>query len=261
MVVAIIQARIGSTRLPGKVLKKVAGRPLLEYMIERAKKAKTLDAIILATTIKKEDAKLSQIAKRQKIDFFQGSEADVLDRYYQAATRAKARTIVRLTGDCPLIDPEIIDRVVSLYMQNQRRYDYVSNVRPPTFPDGMDVEVFSYKTLQKMWKEAGLPSEREHVTAYVGNHPELFRVGNVLAEKDFSHLRLTVDTKEDMRLIEKLVAVLWKKGDSFRLPDIIAALKRNPKLSLLNAHIGRNEGYAKSVRKDPAYSITLRKKY
>ncbi|MDO8564872.1 MAG: GNAT family N-acetyltransferase [bacterium] len=259
MIVAIIQARMGSTRLPGKVLMKAGGKTLLEHLVRRVKRARTLDAIVVATTENLEDDAIAALAKKLLVGVFRGSEHDVLDRYYRAAEQAKADTVVRLTGDCPLMDPQVIDRVVSLFKKNQRRYDYVSNVRPPTFPDGMDVEVFSFKVLQKMWREAELPSEREHVTAYIANHPELFAIGNVRAKKDFSHLRLTVDTPADLTLISSIITAFAGRKNYPDAQDIVAFLKRHPNLIKSNQHIGRNEGYAKSLREDPKESVTLRK--
>ncbi len=251
MIVAIIQARMGSTRLPGKVMKKVQGKTLLEHLILRVKRAYGIDKIIVATTISKKDSPIARLAVSLGVGVYRGSVDDVLDRYYQAAKEAHAKTVIRLTGDCPLMDPKVIDRVVSFYKKNRRRYNYVSNIRPPTFPDGMDVEVFSFNVLERMWREAALPSEREHVTAYIGNHPDSFRVGNVLAEKDLSKLRLTVDTKDDLSLVRAVVKGLSGKKNYPDVQDIAAFLKQHPELTGHNRHIGRNEGYAKSVREDP----------
>lgn len=248
MVVAIIQARMGSTRLPGKVLKKVGGKTLLEHMTLRARRAKTLSAMVIATTNRPEDDVIVTIAKKLGVPCFRGSERDVLDRYYRAAKRHGAKTVVRLTGDCPLMDPALIDRVVGLYLKHKNRFEYVSNIHPPTFPDGMDVEVFSFKALKRAWKEATLKSEREHVTPYIYTHPKIFRIKNVEQGNDTSGIRLTVDTLEDLTLMRKIYSALYKENNYFGLQDVLTFLKQNPRLSLCNRHIPRNEGYAKSLR-------------
>ena len=224
---------------------------MLELMIERLKRSKTADKIIIATTDSLEDKKIVDLAKKIGVDFYRGSENDVLDRYYQAAKEFGADDIiVRLTGDCPLIDPEIVDSVVDFYKKNKGKFDYVSNVRPPTFPDGMDVEVFSFKSLEKAWNFAKLPSEREHVTAYMADHPEIFQIGNFRSEKDFSGIRLTVDNKEDLLLARSIFKLLYKKNNNFGLEDILQLEKENPELFSINGHFQRNEGYLKSLKKD-----------
>ncbi|MBI2023007.1 glycosyltransferase family protein [Candidatus Giovannonibacteria bacterium] len=250
MTVAIIQARIGSTRLPGKVLKVVEGKTLLEHLILRLKRAKTLDKIVLATTDKPEDNETAEVVKKLGIDVFSGSENDVLDRYYQSAKKFGGDVIVRITGDCPLMDPKIVDDVVNYYLKNKNKFDYVSNVRPPTYPDGMDVEVFSFAALEKAWREARLPSEREHVTAYIANHPEIFRLGNIKYKKDVSDIRLTVDNLEDLILVEKIFGSLNKKNKNFGFTDILDFLDKNPEIAKINQTIGRNEGYEKSLKND-----------
>lgn len=251
MVIAIIQARLGSTRLPGKVLKKILGKPMLERMIERLRRSKTIDKIIVATTNNQEDKKIIVLAKKIGVDFYLGSESDVLDRYYQAAKKfGTDGIVVRLTGDCPVLDPKVVDQVVNFYKKNKEKFDYVSNVRPPTFPDGMDVEVFSFKVLEKAWHFSKLPSEREHVTAYIANHPEIFRIGNLQSKKDFSSLRLTVDNEEDLVLIKKIYQLLHKSNTFFTLKDILKLSESRPSLFLINRHIQRNEGYLKSLEKE-----------
>ncbi|MEK7173291.1 MAG: glycosyltransferase family protein [Patescibacteria group bacterium] len=246
MIVAIIQARTGSTRLPKKVLKKVCGKSLLEHLIERVKRVKHLDKIVVATTTKKEDEAIVKIAQKTKVEYFQGSNEDVLDRYYQAAKKFKADIVVRITGDCPLLDPEIVDTTINLFLKT--KCDYVSNTHPPTFPDGMDVEVFSFRALERSWLEAKLISEREHVTLYVRNHPEIFRCGNVLHTKDISSLRLTVDEPSDFKLIKKIFQHLYPRKHFFGFKDILKYLESFPRLLLVNKTISRNEGLVKSLR-------------
>lgn len=254
MIVAIIQARMGSTRLPGKVLKKVLGRTMLEHLFERLRRARSIDKIVLATTNERIDDPVAKLAKKFGIETFRGSENDVLDRYYQAAKKFGAVDVVRITGDCPLMDPAIVDRVVNFYKKNKKRFDDVSNVRPPTYPDGMDVEVLSFKTLESAWRNAKLPSEREHVTAYITNHPEIFRIGNVENAQDLSALRLTLDNAEDFGLIGNLIRRLTPHKKYFGLKEILAVHKKNPQLFTINDHLERNAGYAKSLAAEKKFS-------
>ncbi len=257
MVIAIIQARMGSTRFPGKTLKIIEGKTLLEHLVSRVKRAKTLDKIVVATTDKPEDKAIADAAKKLGVKFFRGSEEDVLNRYYQTAKIFGASIIVRITGDCPLIDPEVIDEVVGFYLKNKNQVDYASNTSPPTFPDGMDTEIFSFKTLERAWREATLKSEREHVTPYIYNHPEIFRTKNVKHKKDVSALRLAVDNPEDLALMRKIFRVLCKQNKYFTLEDILKFLDKNPDLILINKNIKRNEGYEKSLKDDKIKKATI----
>src|SRR3989344_1483732 len=253
MITAIIQARWVSPRLPGKVLKPIFGKPMLEHLLLRAKRANTLDKIIVATTDNPEDKAVAELAEKCGVGFFCGSEKDVLDRYYQAVKirqPADDDAIVRITGDCPLADPKVIDDVVNFYLQNQDKYDYVSNVHPPTYPDGMDAEVFPFKLFERVWKEARLESEREHVTPYFYNHPEIFRIGNRKYKKDVSAIRLTVDNPEDLILVEKVFSAVSSKNPNFGLEEILEYLEQNPDLLGMNKHIQRNKGYKKSLTED-----------
>jgi len=252
MITVIIQARTGSTRLPGKVLKEIGGRTLLEILVERVKHATLVDKIIVATTDKTEDDKIVGLVEKLGLDCFRGSENDVLDRYYQAARKFKADTVIRITGDCPLMDPKVIDQVVGFYKENSDKFDYVSNIRPPTFPDGMDVEVFPFTVLEKAWKNAELPSEREHVTAYIANHPEIFRIGNVVYKYNASSVRLTVDSEEDFKLIERILKG-FDYENNFSLEDILDFRKKYPDIFLINARYERNEGMKKSLEEDGGY--------
>ncbi|MBI5221600.1 MAG: glycosyltransferase family protein, partial [Candidatus Magasanikbacteria bacterium] len=163
--VAIIQARMGSTRLPGKSLMNIDGRPIINYVFDRVSNSVLIDEVWLATTTNAEDNVLERWAQDQNIKYFRGSSDDVLDRYYQTALLSGANTVIRITGDCPLVDPRVIDMVLGEYQKGG--FDYVCNTQPPTFPDGLDVEVFSFVSLEKTWKEAKLKSEREHVTPYI----------------------------------------------------------------------------------------------
>jgi len=247
-IVAIIQARMGSTRLPGKVLKEISGKPLVWHVIKRVKKAKLINQIVLATTNKKEDLSLIKIASEIGVESYAGSEEDVLDRYFQAATKYKADVVVRITADCPLIDPEVIDKVIKSFLTDN--FDYVSNTINCTYPDGLDVEVFSYESLKKSWTDAKLLSEREHVTPYIINHKEIFKIGNVENDEDLSSLRWTVDEERDLEFVNEVYKNLYNEREIFSMKDILELLKEKQELIEINSKIIRNEGYTKSLEKD-----------
>jgi len=247
-VAAIVQARVSSTRLPKKILKDIVDKPLLWHLIMRLKSAKQINQIIIATTSKKEDNSIVKLAKETAVESFRGSEEDVLDRYYQAAKKYKVEIIVRITADCPLADPKLVDKIIKCFLNNN--FDYISNVHPPTYPDGLDVEVFSYATLEKTWRKAEKLSEREHVTSYIWKHPEIFKLGNVENEKDLSCMRWTVDEKRDLKFVKEIYRRLYKNNKIFYMEDILNLLKNEPELSKINRGISRNEGYAKSLKED-----------
>ncbi|WP_243388200.1 cytidylyltransferase domain-containing protein [Bacillus kexueae] len=236
-VAAIIQARMGSTRLPGKVLKKVLNKTLLEYQIERVKRAKTIDEIIIATTTKESDNPIVELCEHLSVPYYRGSEEDVLSRYYEAATEFNVDVIVRLTSDCPIIDPNVIDKVVKHYNDNLGQFDYVSNTLTRTYPRGMDTEVISYEVLERVYKEAKELVYREHVTAYIYHHPNQFKLCNVSYEKDESKHRWTVDTKEDFELIEKIISELYSENTYFNIEDVLMVVNKNQSWLDINRHI------------------------
>ena len=246
--VAIIQARISSTRLPGKVLKIIERKTVLEHVINRVRAAKNIDDMVVATTVKKEDLEIVKLCASLGISVFCGSEDDVLDRYYQTARLFKAGHIVRITSDCPLIDPQIIDEVIELYFQ--KKADYASNTMPETFPDGLDTEVFSYKTLKKAWKNAKLSSEREHVTPYIRKYPNIFKIVNLKCEYNLNDKRWTLDEPEDFKFIKIIYKNLYHKNALFGMKAILNFLKKYPKIEEINKNIIRNEGYLKSLKED-----------
>lgn len=247
-IVVIIQARMGSTRLPGKMMKKIDETPMVQFVVQSVKKAKKVHEIWLATTINPEDDVLATWAEENSVLWYRGSSDDVLDRYYQAAKLAEADIIVRVTGDCPLADPAVIDGVVEEFLKGGA--DYVSNTQPPTFPDGLDVEVCSFDSIEKAWKEATLSSEREHVMPYIWKHPELFRIKNVTHTPDWSNYRLTLDTEEDFVLIEKVIEECKKQGNDFSMNTVIDILTSHPEWLKINNKYERNEGYEKSLKED-----------
>jgi spore coat polysaccharide biosynthesis protein SpsF (cytidylyltransferase family) len=248
MIAAIIQARMSSTRLPGKTLTEIAGEPVLAHLVRRAKLIPRLERVIIATTTNTADAAILQFAEERELPVFVGSENDVLDRFYQTARKFEVSTIVRVTPDCPLMDPHVAGTVLAEYLRLQPEADYVSNVHPPTYPDGLDTEVFSFDALARAWSEAEKPSEREHVTPYMRNHPELFRLVNVQHDQDLSSLRWTVDEPADLEFARAVYSHF--ASPSFGMEDVLRLLRQHPELAELNRGIGRNEGYLKSLRAD-----------
>ena len=244
----IVQARSGSTRLPEKVLLDLSGRTVLERVIERVSCANLVDVVIVATTLNKEDDRIEEICQKAGVMCFRGSEEDVLDRFYQAAKHYEIKQIVRVTADCPLMDSAVIDIVISRHMKEFA--DYTSNTIEETFPDGEDVEVFSFSALQRAWQEASLKSEREHVTPYLKKNKGLFKLVSVRSDCDLSGQRWTLDEQADYILIKEIYAVLGKKGHIFGIKEIIGFLKDNPQVACVNRRIGRNEGYLRSLQDD-----------
>jgi len=249
-VLAIIQARYGSTRLPGKVLLNVLGKSILEYVIERVKKAKNIKDVIVATTTSKKDLQIVNLVERIGVAVYRGSEKDVLDRYYQAAKLFKAKHIVRITADCPLIDHQIIDDVINYYFELGADYCTNGFASEETFPDGEDVEVFSFAALNDAWQNAKLLSEREHVTPYIIKHPRRFKLVGFKNKVDLSDKRWTLDEKKDFEFIKVVLQSLYPVNPDFKMDDILEFLQRNPYLEEINKGIVRNEGYLKSLRED-----------
>ncbi|KKG07363.1 cytidylyltransferase domain-containing protein [Methanosarcina sp. 2.H.A.1B.4] len=247
--VAVIQARMGSTRLPGKVMLEISGKPILWHVANRVSKSQLIDGFVVATTTNHEDNDIEKFCKENGISVFRGSEDDVLDRYYLCAKKFNIENIIRITADCPLHDPSVIDLVIEKYRRGN--YDYISNIDPPTYPDGIDVEIFSFEALEKAWSNASLVSEREHVTPYIRKHKDLFKVGNVENVKDLSAHRWTLDQVEDFELIKQIYGA-FKELDSemFYMTDILKLLDEYPELVSINSDIKRNAGYIKSLNKD-----------
>jgi spore coat polysaccharide biosynthesis protein SpsF len=244
---AIIQARMSSTRLPGKVMADIAGKPLLEWVVRRTKQAKSVSLVMVATSDGPRDDVIERFCERTRTACFRGSEQDVLDRYYQSAKSFSPDAVVRITADCPLIDPMVIDTVVRVFQESN--YDYVSNTIVPTYPDGLDTEVFSYRVLEHAWREARAKSEREHVTPFIWKHPELFRLRNVENHRNVSELRWTVDTPQDLGFVRRVYEYL-DELPSFGMNKVLALLEEHPELKEINAGFERNEGYEKSLSED-----------
>lgn len=234
-VVCIMQARIGSTRLPGKVLKKICNKTVLEHDIDRLERVKNINKIVIATTILEKDNDIVEESNRLKVAYFRGSEEDVLSRYYYAAKENNADIIVRVTSDCPLIDSEITEKIIQYYLDNNEKYDYVSNTIDRTYPRGLDTEVFSFKTLEKAFNEAESQRDREHVTPYIWDNSNMFRLDQYKNDADYSELRWTLDTVEDFELINHVYTILYpQKGNDFNMKDIIELYKQYPELNSIN---------------------------
>ena len=229
-VTCIIQARISSTRLPGKILLPGYNKSLLMHMIERLKKSKLIKEIIIATTINKIDDLIVDLCKKNKIKYFRGNPTNLLDRYYKCAKKYKVENILRVTSDCPLMDSDLVDKVIKKYFL--LKSDYMSNVHPPTFPDGFDIEVFNFKALKKTFSKAKKNYEKEHVTPYMWDNNKNFKVDNYLnkGENSYNKFRLTMDYKEDYYLISKIFNSLYPKDKYFKLSKILNFLKRNNKI-------------------------------
>jgi spore coat polysaccharide biosynthesis protein SpsF len=232
-----IEARMGSSRLPGKVLKRAVGKPMLALMIERLKRVRNIDKIIVATTIKSADDPIVELAEGVGIDYYRGSEDDVLGRVLEAAQHHGIDLIVETTGDCPLIDPGTVDLVVETYLQSN--VDYCSNVLTRSYPIGMDTQVFATEILQDVAIRTNDPQDREHVSLYIYNHPELYKLKNVLSPPDLtaSEWRLTLDTLEDYALIKTIFETLYPVKCDFSLADIFTLLKDRPDLLEINSHV------------------------
>lgn len=253
MTLAIIQARLGSTRLPGKALCLLSGKPLLAHVIERVRAAGRVDRVVVATTDRPEDAAIETLAYELDVECFRGSERDVLDRFYRAAAATGAvegDTIVRITGDCPLQDPAVIDEVVARLASQS--VDYTST--PANYPEGLDVEAFSFDALRTAQEEATLPSEREHVTPYLKNHPERFVCDTwTNGVVDDHTMHWSVDTEADFAFVEKLFEALYREGELFGKDEVLAYLHAHPNLLAINAGGTGYEGLAKSLEEDQEF--------
>lgn len=245
-IVGIVQARMGSTRLPGKVLKEICGRPILWHVTNRLSHSERIDTVVVATTTEGEDDRIAEWCKEQRIPFYRGSSQDVLDRYFMAAREFGARTIVRITADCPLIDPVLVDMAVDKLIWGG--YDYVGLGSP--FPDGLDTEVFTLNALKTAWREAVLASEREHVTPYIWKNPDRFMLSSVRCEGDYSAMRWTVDEESDLQFVTAVYEGFDCTERPFGMKEILDFLDKNPGLLEINAGIRRNEGYEKSLKED-----------
>ena len=248
-VVAIIQARMGSSRLPGKALRPLAGKSMLAHVIERVRRVERCDEIVVATSTGFEDEAIAGACARQGVTCFRGDERNVLNRFYRAAQKSHADVIMRIAGDSPLLDWNVTGRVLSSFLNSETPLDYASNIHPPTYPDGLDTEVFTFNALERTWTEASLPSEREYVTPYIRNHPDLFRSLNLAHSTDLSGYRWTVDEGRDALFIERLLA--HSENEFPLLEESLHITRHYPEMSMVFRDPPRQASYAvASLRPD-----------
>lgn len=250
-VLAILQARTSSSRLPGKALLPILGKPMLALQLERLRRCKQINRLVVATSDDASDDALASLCEAVGVTVYRGDLDDVLARFAGAASAYTPDVIVRLTGDCPLADAGLIDRLIVSFVGSN--LDYLSNCAPATYPDGLDVEVFKYSVLRTAAAEAVLPSHREHVTPFIRKQPERFKVGNYAADVDLSRMRWTVDEPEDFEFVRRVYELLYPAKPDFNTEDILALLQAHPELSSINTRFERNEGARKSLQADAEY--------
>ena len=255
MYTAIIQARMDSKRFPGKVMKKINGNPMLFYVIKQTLASKLINEVIVATTVSKKDKIIFNYCKDNKIKCYRGSIYDVLDRYYKTAKKFKCDPVIRISADSPLIDPKIIDRVLKKFLNNT--FDYVSNNIEKNkhvwkdstcnFPVGSVVEIATFKSLHLSWKKANIPHDREHVFPYIQSHPELFKISNVKSRKNLSHIRITVDKKQDLEFVKEIYRRTSNKKTVITTSDLEQIISKEPSLLKINENIDFDEGFKKTL--------------
>jgi spore coat polysaccharide biosynthesis protein SpsF len=246
MITAIIQARLSSTRFPKKIFSDLCGKPLIWHIVDRLRWSKRIENILLATTTNKLDDALYEWALKNNVNVFRGNENDVLDRYYNAAVFSKAATIVRITADDPFKDPRVTDNVIDVFLKG--KYDFAYNNHPPSFPEGLDAEIFSFDALKKAAGNSKDPFEREHVTQYFYKNPSIFKHTNVAYKTDISYLRWTMDTEKDYKMISLVYKNLYKEGCIFLMDDILEFLKKNPEIEKINMGVKRSTMYSKKIK-------------
>jgi spore coat polysaccharide biosynthesis protein SpsF len=241
MISAIIQARVGSTRLPSKVFAEIEGRPLLWHVVNRLKKSKYLDSIIIATTVNPNDNQIEEWAFKNQIDLFRGSEENVLKRYYDAAKHFHTKVIIRITADDPFKDYQIMDKVIEKFQKEKA--DFACNNNPPTFPEGLDIEVFSMESIETAFNNATSDFEKEHVTQYFYKNIDQFKISTVSNAMDLSHLRWTIDENDDLEMARRVYEKLYNKKEDFLMSDILELLKEHSEISMINDKVLRSTMY------------------
>lgn len=242
MIMAAVQARMGSSRLPAKVLADVAGRPMIWHIVQRLKSCRSVDQVVIATADTPNNEPVRAMAREYGIPCFSGSENNVIDRLYSVCREYGGEALVRVTGDCPFVDPEIVDQLVDIYRRNRGQVDYVSNVIPTTFPHGLDAEVYPFTTLEKLWQEcSGHPFWQDWFAGWFLDHRDLFRIENLNYPEDLTHrFRWTVDYPEDLEFARRVFQRLYRDGEVFHMRDMLALLEREPELNDLNSHYHTN---------------------
>jgi len=245
-VLAIVQARCSSSRLPGKVVKNLAGKPMIVQELERLSRSKMIDKIVLATSTEESDDPLEKALSGSNIEVFRGNLDDVLDRYYQCAKQYHPKHVVRITGDCPVIDWRVVDEIIEKHIAHGNDYTVTSE----DFPDGLDAEAMRFSALKEAWEKAKMLSEREHVTLYIRNHKDNFLIEEIPCVRRLDYMRWTVDETQDFVFVEKIYAELYEDNPDFSMGDILNMLKKQPELMNINRGIQRNAGLAKSLAND-----------
>lgn len=235
MILGVILVRLGSRRLAGKALREIKGKPLLWYLYERMTFSKLIDKVVIATADNEANLPIIKFSEENKIGYFAGEEKDLTDRIYKTAKKFCANIIVKIGGDCPLVDPEVIDRLVSFYLENKDKYDYVANNLRSSYPHGLDLEVFPFSTIDRAWNEIKDPFWREWLTIYISEHSESYRLANVENEKDLSNLRWTVDYEEDFLFVRNVFERLYPYKKNFLMNDILELLQKEPWLTEINS--------------------------
>ncbi|MEH2366529.1 glycosyltransferase family protein [Nostoc sp.] len=242
--VAIIQARMGSTRLPGKVMKELCGKTVLAHVVFRVQACLLIDEVVVATTTSKTDDVIVAEAEKCGSKWFRGSEEDVLERYYLAAKESNADVVVRVTSDCPMFDPEVLSQMLEDFKNETLeglQIDYLSNCLNRSYPRGLDAEIFTFNVLEKAFKEAHNPYEREHVTPYIYEHPDIFALHNHTNDEDLTNYRWTLDTEDDWKLIEAIYTDIYQNEEIFTTDEVIALLRVKPELVKLNIHVKQKQ--------------------
>lgn len=250
-IVAIIQARMGSTRLPEKVLMPIVGKPVLWHIVHRIKNVKEIDTIVIATSDSNKDNRIAEFCEVNKIDCFRGSEEDVLDRFYKAAIKYNPDFLLRVTGDCPLVDPDLISELIKYYINNKFDHCGIATGAGAAregfigrFPDGLDAEIFTMSALRAAWREAEGQLYREHVTPYLWKQPGRFKIGSLISkDKDYSRFRWTLDNQEDYELIKWIYEQLYPVKNNFNMYDVLELLEKNTGILDKNKHLLGKEGY------------------
>lgn len=252
---AIIQARMGSTRLPGKVMKNIEGKPLLHYVVKQTLASKFIDEVVVSTSVSSEDNMIVNFCKKNRINYYRGSKFDVLDRFYKSAKKFQCNPVIRISADSPLIDPNVIDRVFKKFLKNS--YDYVSNNIEKSnqnwidsscrYPIGTVVEVATFNALETAWKKAKSSFEHEHVFPYIQSHPEIFKISNVMSKKNLSFIRITVDKQNDLKFVKEIYKRISKDKSAIKISDLEKILFNEPYLLKINEKINLNYNYQKSL--------------
>lgn len=241
-VVAIIQARMGSSRLFGKVMKPIAGRPMIHHVVQRTGRIEGVDEVVVATSSRAVERPLVEyVSSMDKARLFRGSEPDVLQRYYHAARSCEADVVMRITADCPLLSPRESSKVLKKYLRHRRWCDYVTNTLERTYPRGLDTSVMSFEVLQRSHTEADHPAHREHVTLYISSNRDRFRLLGVCGDDDYSHLRWTVDTEPDLRLVRRIYDALYWRKKAFEYEHVLELLAEYPEWAQINAGVRQKE--------------------